>query len=57
MRDLFIDKKVPYLDRHRTPIILNSIGQVVWVVGFPPAEAKKLFWKTKKALRLTYERL
>lgn len=33
VQDLFVDRKVTRADRHRTPIVVDASGQIVWVAG------------------------
>ena len=33
VQDLFVDRKVTRADRHRTPIVVDARGQIVWVAG------------------------
>jgi tRNA(Ile)-lysidine synthase len=33
VQDLFVDRKVTRADRHRTPIVVDALGQIVWVAG------------------------
>lgn len=54
LKDWFIDRHVPVMERKRRPVVITESGEIVWVPGFPPAEALKIRAASKQALRLTY---
>ena len=54
LKDWFIDRHIPVKERKLLPLVISSSGEIIWVPGFPPAEALKISAKTKLALRLTY---
>ncbi len=54
LKDSFIDRKIPPEERRRLPLVLDAEGLILWVPGFPPADARRLRSGTKRALRLTY---
>lgn len=56
LKDWFIDRRIPRKERNQLPLVLNEAGVIIWVPGFPPAEACKLTPGTKLALRLTYNK-
>lgn len=33
LQDLMVDRKVPRAERHRTPVVVDANGEIVWVVG------------------------
>jgi tRNA(Ile)-lysidine synthase len=33
LQDLFVDSKVPRVERDRTPVVLDAAGRILWVVG------------------------
>lgn len=39
VQDVFVDRKVPRALRDSVPLVVDSAGQIVWVVGEPVAEA------------------
>lgn len=55
LKDWFIDRRIPQVERKSLPIVINSSDEVIWVPGFPPAESCKIQPSTKRALRLTYQ--
>lgn len=55
VKDWFIDRRVPQVERKSLPLVLISSGEVIWIPGFPPAERYKIAPSTKQALRLTYQ--
>ena len=55
LKDWYIDRKVPPLERKTRPLVIHANGEIVWVPGFPPAESCKIQPSTKQALRLTYQ--
>ncbi len=55
LKDWFIDRHIPQKERKQLPIVINSTGEILWVPGFPPADALKIRRNTKLALRLTYQ--
>ena len=56
LKEWFIDRHVPRRERCRLPIVLNEVGEILWVPGFAPAESAKIRPSTKQALKLTYRR-
>ena len=38
LQDLFVDRKVPRGERDRVPVVVDSEGHVVWVVGVAVSE-------------------
>ncbi|MGC9452984.1 MAG: tRNA lysidine(34) synthetase TilS [Oceanipulchritudo sp.] len=56
LQDLFVDAKIPAEQKHRLPVILDAGRSIVWVPGFPPAEAFKVCHPAISALQLTYNR-
>lgn len=56
LQDWFTDRKVPRRERKRLPVVVSEAGELVWVPGFPPADAVKVRPETDKALRLTYHK-
>ena len=56
LQDLFTDAKILAEQRHRLPVLLNSAGNILWVPGFPPAEAFRICHEDNSALKLTYQR-
>ena len=55
LKDWFIDRQVPPVERKILPLVIHASGEVVWIPGFPPAESCKIKPSTKQALRLTYQ--
>lgn len=56
LKDWFIDRRIPVRERKQLPLVLSGSGDIIWVPGFPPADARKISATTQVALRLTYER-
>ncbi|NQY32688.1 MAG: tRNA lysidine(34) synthetase TilS [Coraliomargarita sp.] len=56
LKDWFIDRQIPQLERKQLPVVLSETGEILWVPGFAPAESFKIRPNTKLALRLTYQR-
>lgn len=54
LQDLFTDRGIPVEQRHRLPVIESRAGDILWIPGFPPADAHRLADCSKWALRLTY---
>lgn len=52
LQDCFTDKKIPRAERSRLPLVFLKEG-IVWVPGFPPADACRITPDTKTALWLT----
>lgn len=55
LKDWFIDRHIPVKERKLLPLVLSNSGEIIWVPGFPPADALKICATTNQALRLTYE--
>jgi len=41
VKDIFIDKKIPLSERDSWPIVLDSIGNVVWIPGIKKSKYDK----------------
>ncbi len=55
--DLFINRKIPHGRRFALPVVCivrDGAGELVWIPGFPPADAWKIDAQTPQALHLTY---
>jgi tRNA(Ile)-lysidine synthase len=57
VQDMFTDAKIGRERRKRLPVLLDSMGELIWIPGFAPAEAAALGPGTKSALKLTYHPL
>lgn len=55
LQDLFIDMKIPKLERPSIPVVLRR-SEIAWTPHSPPAEACKIDAATKSVVRLTYKR-
>ncbi|MGF1484681.1 MAG: tRNA lysidine(34) synthetase TilS [Opitutales bacterium] len=53
LQDLFVNRKVPQMERRRLPVV-SLAGQIVWVPGLPPAHDLRILPDSRRALRLTY---
>jgi tRNA(Ile)-lysidine synthase len=51
---LIIDQKIPSYARNSLPLILNQLGEILWIPGFPPSEKYKVDHHSTKVIRLTY---
>ncbi len=56
LQDFFVDEKVPRRERDRVPI-LETNGQIVWVVRYRIDDRFKVTEKTRKVLKLRVENL
>jgi tRNA(Ile)-lysidine synthase len=56
LQDFMVDAKIPRAWRDRVPLV-SSAGQILWVVGWRIDDRVKVTEKTKKILRLHFERL
>jgi tRNA(Ile)-lysidine synthase len=54
LQDLFTDKKIPFEERHRLPVVCREDNEPQWVPGLPPAHARRVGATTRTALELTY---
>jgi len=53
LKDIFIDSKVPLIERKRTPVV--SVGkEVVWLAGLRQSSRFSVGAKTRRALRLDF---
>jgi tRNA(Ile)-lysidine synthase len=53
LQDIFIDMKIPELERPLIPVVLRD-AEIAWTPHSPPAEACKIDATTKTVVRLTY---
>lgn len=51
LQDFFVNAKVPRVQRHSTPIV-DSGGEIVWVVGHRISERHKVTASTRRTIRL-----
>tara|TARA_B100001093_G_scaffold255415_1_gene244303 strand:+ start:35 stop:1480 length:1446 start_codon:yes stop_codon:yes gene_type:complete len=51
---LMIDQKIPSYTRNSVPLILNHLGDILWIPGFPPSETFRIDHNSTKVIRLTY---
>jgi tRNA(Ile)-lysidine synthase len=51
LQDLFTDRKVPRLDRYRTPVFVDD-EKIVWVAGLSVSESVRISDATTSALRI-----
>ena len=51
---LMIDQKIPIHARKSLPLILDYMGDILWIPGFPPSEKYKVDRHSTKVIRLTY---
>lgn len=56
VQDFFVDLKIPSEDRDTIPIV-ESAGRIVWIAGLRIDDRAKIKKKTKKAVKLTCERI
>ena len=52
---LMIDRKWTHQRKEETPLIVNTLGEILWIPGFPPSEKYKIIASTDKVIHLTYE--
>jgi len=56
LQDFFVNAKVPRARRRRT-LLVESAGEIVWVVGLRISERHKVTPETRRTIRLRVERL
>ncbi|PDH28672.1 MAG: tRNA lysidine(34) synthetase TilS [Puniceicoccaceae bacterium MED-G31] len=54
LKDWFIDRQIPKMERNQLPVVTIAHKGIVWVPGLPPAEESRITIQTIQALRLTY---
>lgn len=54
LQDCFTDRKIEERERKRLPVVCDDRGDILWVPGLPPAEARRISPSSKSALWLTY---
>ncbi len=55
VKDLFINHKIPIIQKHQLPVICSANGDIAWIPGLPPADAFKLTPQTKRCVFLFYQ--
>jgi len=55
VKDLFINHKIPIVQKHQLPVICSANGGIAWIPGLPPADAFKLTPQTKRCVFLFYQ--
>jgi tRNA(Ile)-lysidine synthase len=56
LKDFFIDQHVPREYRDRVPLIVDQSGKIVWIVGYRISDDVKVTDKTRKILKLKFQR-
>ena len=57
LKDIFIDRKIPLLQRDSVPVIVSADKRIVWVVGAKTSDEFKLTPATKRILRIALSSL
>ena len=57
VQDLFVDRKVPRARRDRVPIVTDSTGRIVWIVGQTIAHEFRITDATRSVILLTVKQL
>lgn len=55
VKDLFINHKIPIIQKHQLPVICSANGDIAWIPGLPPSDAFKLTPQTKRCVFLFYQ--
>jgi len=53
LQDLFVDEKVPQQQRGCIPVVADSQGNIIWVVGLRMGEKFRVAEDTTKLLKLS----
>ncbi len=56
LKDIFIDKKVPQMQRARTPIFCDD-EKIIWVVGYEISDESKIDESTNQVVRITIKQM
>ena len=54
IKDWMIDRKFDQRTKESTPLILNSVDEIIWVPGFAPADAQRVDSDDELVIHLTY---
>jgi tRNA(Ile)-lysidine synthase len=54
LQDMFTDAKLHPHEKAAKPVIVDCSGSIIWVPGFPPADAFRICQNSNSALQLTY---
>ena len=57
LQDLFVDRKIARQDRDRVPIVVDSGGRIVWIVGQAVAEDFRITARTRSVILLKARQL
>ena len=52
LQDIFVDLKIPVLQRRRTPLLVAGNGEICWIAGYRIGEKFKITAATARALRI-----
>jgi tRNA(Ile)-lysidine synthase len=52
LQDFFVDAKIDRVAREITPVIVDSVGQIVWIAGLALAEEFRVTEGTKDVVIL-----
>lgn len=56
VKNWMIDRKIDPALRNSIPLILNCVGEIIWIPGLPPAESHRIDGGEKMVIHLTYAR-
>ena len=54
LKNYFINKKVSFSERRQVPLLVDSGGEIIWVIGREIADWARVTEKTRKVLKLKY---
>jgi len=53
LQDFFVDEKAPPAERRRTPVVADTAGRILWVVGYRLSHPARVSGDGKRVVKLT----
>ena len=57
VKDMMVNAKIPRGQRDTVPVVVNTIGHIVWIVGFPPSDWSSVGQYDTKCVKLEFHDL
>ena len=54
VQDMMVDAKIPRHQRDSVPVVVNTPGDIVWIVGFPPSDWSRVEANDTKCVKLAF---
>ncbi len=55
VKDMMVNAKIPRGQRDSVPVVVNTLGHIVWIVGFPPDDCASVEEYDTKCVKLAFK--